>query len=129
MDSADLCITRWLKLRLGDNSYFYDNNYISQLARPSLDTLLQDIYRNRAKLVVVFLSDEYEKKKWCGIEFRAIREIIFDQEDKIMFVRTGEGNVSGVFKTDGYVDAKRFSPLEIAKFIQERVLLAKMPIS
>jgi hypothetical protein len=118
-----------LKMRLGDNSYFYDNNYVSQLARPSLDTLLQDIYRNRAKVVVVFLSDDYEHKKWCGIEFRAIREIISDQEDKVMFVRTGEGTVSGVFKTDGYVDAKRFGPAEIAKFIQERVLLAKMPKS
>lgn len=115
-----------LKIRLDNDSYFYDNNYVSQLARPSLDTLLQDIYRNRAKVVVVFLSEDYEHKKWCGVEFRAIREIILDQEDKVMFVRTGEGSVSGVFRTDGYVDAKRFSPPEIAKFIQERVLLAKM---
>lgn len=118
-----------LQTRLGSNSYFYDNNYVSQLARPSLDVLLQDIYRNRAKVVVVFLSEDYEQKKWCGIEFRAIREIIFENEDKVMFVRTGEGTVSGVFKTDGYVDAKRFSSAEIVKFIQERVLLAKMPKS
>lgn len=116
-----------LAKRLKKNSYFYDNAYISQLARPSLDLFLQEIYRNRAKLVVVFLSADYERKNWCGIEFRAIREIIFEKEEKIMFVRTDTGDVKGVFKTDGYVDAKRFKPAEIAKFIHERVLIATLP--
>jgi hypothetical protein len=30
-----------LERRLGPHSYFYDSNYVSQLARPSLDILLQ----------------------------------------------------------------------------------------
>jgi hypothetical protein len=37
-------IAQELERRLGPNSYFYDNNYVSQLAQPSLDTLLQGIY-------------------------------------------------------------------------------------
>ena len=113
-----------LERRIGPNSYFYDNNYVSQLARPALDTLLQDIYRNRAKLVVVFLSGDYQKKDWCGIEFRAIKEIIMERDHlKIMFIRTDDGSVDGVFKTDGYVDARRFEAAELAAFIHERVLL------
>jgi len=109
---------------LGPNSYFYDNNYVSQLARPSLDTLLQDIYRNRSRLVVVFLSADYQTKDWCGIEFRAIREIILErQNERIMFVRMDDGPVDGVFKTDGYIDGRKYSPRDIAKFIQERVAL------
>jgi len=110
----------------GPNSYFYDNNYKSQLARPSLDTLLQDIYRNRSKLVVVFLSGDYQKKLWCGIEFRAIKEVLMKCEhEKIMFVKTDDGNVEGVFKTDGYIDARKSSPIEIARFIWERVEIIK----
>ena len=110
-----------LERRIGPNSYFYDNNYVSQLARPSLDTLLQDIYRNRSKLVVVFLGGDYHKKDWCGIEFRAIKEIIMERDHKrIMFIRTDDGSVDGVFKTDGYVDARRFSPADLAGFINER---------
>lgn len=110
-----------LERRIGPNSCFYDNNYISQLARPSLDTLLQDIYRNRSKLVVVFLSSDYHKKEWCGIEFRAVREIIMERDDKrIMFIRTDDGSVDGVLKTDGYVDARRFRPADLARFIHER---------
>lgn len=108
--------------RIGPNSYFYDNNYVSQLARPSLDTLLQDIYRNRSKLIVVFLGADYQRKDWCGIEFRAIREIIMARDNaRIMFVRTDDGAVDGVFRTDGYVDARRFTPAQIAGFVCERL--------
>lgn len=110
-----------VEAKIGPNAYFYDNNYVSQLARPSLDLLLQDIYRNRSKLIVVFISADYERKNWCGIEFRAIRDIIAErQHDRIMFIRTDDGAVEGVFATDGYVDARRFSPETIAGFIKER---------
>lgn len=44
---------------LGPHAVFYDNNYTAQLARPSLDLLLQDIYGRRAKLVVVFIGANY----------------------------------------------------------------------
>lgn len=115
-------VARELESRVGPNSYFYDNNYVSQLARPSLDTLLQDIYRNRAKLVVVFVGADYQRKDWCGIEFRAIREIIMERgHERIMFVRTDDGAVEGVFKTDGYVDIRRFSAGQVAEFICERL--------
>ena len=111
-----------LEGRIGPHLYFYDNNYISQLARPSLDTLLQDIYRNRCKLVVAFLGADYQKKDWCGIEFRAIREIILERDNKrVMFIRTDDGAVDGVFKTDGYIDARSFDAATIAGFICQRL--------
>lgn len=43
---------------------------------------------------------------------------------RIMFIRTDDGSVDGVFKTDGYVDARRFSASELAGFIHERAMLA-----
>jgi hypothetical protein len=115
-----------LERNLGPNSYFYDGNYVSQLARPSLDTLLQDIYRNRSKLVVVFLSGDYQRKEWCGVEFRAIKEIIMERDHKrIMFVKMDDGRVDGVFKTDGFIDGRTASPEDIARFIHERVELLR----
>lgn len=109
---------------IGPNAYFYDANYVAQLARPSLDTFLQDIYRNRSKLIVVFISADYQNKNWCGIEFRAIRDIIAEREhQRIMFIRTDDGAVEGVFDTDGYVDARNFTEAQIAGFIKERVEL------
>jgi hypothetical protein len=114
-------IAQELERRLGPNAYFYDNNYVSQLAQPSLDTLPQGVY-SRAKLDVVFLSTDFQKKDWCGVEFRAVREIIFARENnRVMFVRTDDGVVDGVFKTDGYVDARKFEQAKIAEFICQRL--------
>lgn len=73
-------VVKELEKIIEKNNIFYDNNYISQLARPSLDTLIQDIYRNRSKLIVVFLCEKYQEKKWCGLEFRAIREMIMKKK-------------------------------------------------
>lgn len=114
-------VVKELEKIIDKNNIFYDNNYISQLARPSLDTLLQDIYRNRSKLIVVFLCEKYQEKKWCGLEFRAIREMIMEKETtKIMYIRLDAGHVDGVFQTDGYIDGTKFSPQQLANFINER---------
>jgi len=117
-------IVKEVEKELGANHVFYDNNYLSQLARPSLDVLLQDIYRNRSKLIVVFLCEKYQEKKWCGLEFRAIQEMIMDKEiEKIMYVRFDDGKVDGVFRTDGYIDGTRFSHHQLSNFICERFAL------
>ena len=114
-------VAKELERLIGPDSYFYDANYKAQLARPQLDVLLQDIYGNRSNLVVVFLCQSYQDKEWCGIEFRAIREIINNrQNEKIMFVKMDNGKVDGVFKTDGYIDSGTHKPEEIASFIKER---------
>ncbi|MBU8542967.1 TIR domain-containing protein [Roseomonas sp. ROY-5-3] len=118
-------ISHELERSLGPNAYFYDDNYTSQLARPSLDTLLQGIY-SRAKLDVVFAGSDYQAKNWCGVEFRAIREIIQRREhERVMLVRLDDGEVEGILKVDGYVDARRFGPEKIAEFIVDRIGLIK----
>lgn len=108
------------------NQIFYDNNYKSQLARPSIDILLQDIYKNRSKLVVVFVCEKYQEKEWCGVEFRVIREMIKEKkEDKIMYIKLNEGHVDGIFSIDGYIDGRENTPREVADFIYQRINLPK----
>ena len=117
-------VARQLVRILGNNTVFYDNFYKSQLAMPNLDTALQDLYGNRSRLIVVFLSEDYANKKWCGIEFRAIREIINAKQDEmVMFVRFDDAPVKGVFSHDGYIDANKHSEIEVASMIHERVRL------
>ncbi len=70
-----------LRPSLGTDAIFYDYDYQAQLARPNLDTLLQGIYRNQSELVVIFLCAEYANKQWCGLESRAVRDIIKSKED------------------------------------------------
>ena len=113
-----------LKRRLPAGSVFYDRDYTAQLARPNLDTLLQKIYLSNSDLVVVFLSADYEAKEWCGLEWRAIREIIKNKSDhSIMFMRFDSATIKGAFSIDGYVDLADVTPLEAARLIVERVRL------
>ena len=42
------------------------------------------------------------------------------EHKRIMFIRTDDGSVDAVFKTDGYVDARRFIPADLAGFMHER---------
>lgn len=115
-------VAQHLERILGPNRYFYDRNYTAQLARPSLDIFLQEIYRKRSRLIVVFAGTDYQRKDWCGIEFRAIRDIIKAREDdRVMFVRLDDGEVDGIFGHDGYVDARQFQAEETAAFISERI--------
>jgi hypothetical protein len=113
-----------IRKKLNKDKLFYDHDYQSQLARPNIDSLLQKIYRNNSKLIVVFLSSEYSKKEWCGLEWRAIRDIIKSKEDdKIMFVKFDNTEIDGLFSIDGYIDANHYTEKQIAKFILERIQL------
>lgn len=117
-----------VRKRLGRDAVFYDKDFTAQLARPNLDTLLQRIYLNNSDLVVVFLCAEYERKEWCGLEWRAIRNIIKNKNDHaIMFMRFDRADVSGVFSIDGYVDLDEYTPLEAARMVVERVRLNDLP--
>lgn len=114
-------VAEHLEHLLGPDSYFYDENYAAQLARPSLDLLLQEIYSARSELLVAFIGQDYQRKDWCGIEFRAIRQIIGERHhDRVMYVKLDDGAVDGVLPQDGYVDARRHSAEAIAGFIAER---------
>jgi hypothetical protein len=117
-------IVNKLKLRLLPNSIFYDKDFQAQLARPNIDTVLQRIYRSNSELVVIFVSEDYEKKEWCGLEWRAIREIIMEKRDHaLMVMRFDNTRIEGISKCDGYIDLNEFSLDEVVDFIIERVNL------
>jgi TIR domain len=104
-----------LRPHLPPDAIFYDLDYQAQLAKPNLDVLLQDIYRNRSELIVVFLCEKYAEKQWCGLEWRAIRELIkLKKDDQIMLVRFDDATIEGIFSTDGYIDARNHKPAKLA---------------
>jgi hypothetical protein len=102
-------------------------NYQGQIStRYCRTSILQDIYRNKSELIVVFLCKGYAQKQWCGLEWRAIRDIIKSKEDdRVMFVRFDNAPIDGVFSLDGYIDGNNFSAKDVANFISER--LASLP--
>jgi TIR domain/Tetratricopeptide repeat len=110
-----------LAATLGREQVFYDEYHEAELARLNLDTYLQAIYHDRSRLIVLFFGADYEQKEWCGLEWRAIRDLIKRKSGNIMPVRVDSGEVSGLFGIDGYLDARKRSPEEIAARILERL--------
>lgn len=106
----------------GQDNIFYDEYYRSELARPGLDTYLQNIYRSDSQLVVVFLCEGYDQSEWCGLEWRGIRDIIKNREDSnIMLMKFDDIEISGLFSIDGFINLSECSPESAADLIKRRV--------
>jgi len=111
-----------LASRVGKGKVFYDKFYEAELARPNLDVYLQSIYHDKSKLVVLFLCQDYEKKEWCGLEWRAIRDLIKKRNDEsIMPLRLDNADISGLFSIDGYIDISNRTTKEIVDLICSRI--------
>ena len=125
--------------KLGREKVLYDKWHAAEFARPNLDEYLGNLYRQESDLVVVFLCQEYNERKWCGLESRAWRELRFDRKDEmIMFLRLDEAEVAGVSKLDGYLEIRGLTDAEVAGKIlnrlgadgavEHRTFISKLPV-
>lgn len=107
--------------QVGRDRVLYDKYYEAEFARPDLDTYLQRLYHDESELIAVFLCADYERKDWCGLEWRAIRNLIKKrQASTVMPLRFDDTAIPGLFSTDGYVWIGGRSPEEIADLILQR---------
>jgi hypothetical protein len=102
-------------------SIFYDRDFVEQLAMPDMDLLLMNIYKKQSRLICILLSKEYQNKKWCQLEWKAVREIIQERKDAIMFLKYDDSDIPGVSSNDGYIDINQYTLEQISAFIQNRL--------
>lgn len=105
----------------------YDEYHQEDFARPQLDSYLQKLYHDCSDLIVVFLCENYSKKKWCGAEWRSIRDILNNfKYEKIMYIKASDKNIDDIelpgfyASEDGYIDSNKYSPKQIADMIINR---------
>lgn len=111
-----------LRRTLPRDKIFYDRFFEHELAGPNLSSRLQRIYHDESDLIVIFISAEYERKEWCGLEWRAIQDMIKRrQDDDVMPLRFDDTEVPGLFSIDGYVDLRDRDPEHVADVILERL--------
>lgn len=107
---------------VGKEEVLYDRFHTAEFARPNLDIHLQRLYHDEADLIVVLLSGDYQSKEWCGLEWRAIRDLIkTGQTERVMFLRTDDAPVDGTFSIDGYVDIRHLKTEEVSELVLERL--------
>jgi hypothetical protein len=116
----------------GRQRVLFDRFHEAELARPDLDVYLPRLYRDETELIVVLLSPDYPRKRWCGLEFRWIRQLILSPaQERIMLLRVGDpGDLSelGIVAGDGFLDVSARPAAEISARILERMAQQGIPI-
>jgi hypothetical protein len=108
---------------LGQTRIFYDRFHEVELSRLNLDLLLQDFYRDDSDLIVVFVCGQYSEKEWCGIEWRAVRELMKSHaraDEDVMIIRLDDSPLKGLSSLDGYLNVREKTPRQIADAIIKR---------
>ncbi|MFM9100850.1 MAG: TIR domain-containing protein, partial [Cyanobium sp.] len=116
-----------LAARLGRDRVLYDRFHEAEFTRIGLNVYLPRLYRDESELIVVVLSPDYPRKKWCGLEFRWIRELLdTPASERIMLLSLGQpGDFSelGILSGDSYLEISQRPVAEVVERICERLAL------
>jgi len=103
-------------------SVFYDEFYRPELWGKDLYQHLQEIYRDKCRYCVVFVSETYLLKSWTKHELKQAQARAFEADrEHILPIRLDDSVLPGLNATIGYVDLRTSSIEEIGA-----ILLAKL---
>jgi hypothetical protein len=124
-----LPIAQEVEAILGRSTVFYDTWYEHWISGLDADLLLQDLYGQKAELVVVCVSGEYGDKPWTRTEHRAIRSRLMQaakaDRHRVFPVRVGDGEVEGVLFNEIVPDLRDKTAAEASELIVARLNLAR----
>ena len=106
------------QLRGRSVSVFYDRYNEADLWGKDLYTHLIEVYRQRAKYTLMFISKHYREKMWANHERRAAQSRAFeDAADYILPARFDDTEIPGLLPTTAYIDLRLKSPAEVALLV------------
>ncbi|WP_462111384.1 toll/interleukin-1 receptor domain-containing protein [Campylobacter concisus] len=102
---------------------FYDNFKQDEIWGKNLFEYLQDIYQNKAKYTIVFISNQYKNKKWTRHEYRSaqVRALNEIEQEYILPVKFDDTELPGLNENLAYISAKNKTPKEIADFFIKKI--------
>lgn len=107
-------------LRALNINVFYDNYEKDVLLGKNLYSYLADVYQNKARFAVVFVSESYKKKRWTNHELEYITARKFTQDEEYLLpVKLDETELNEIPLTTGYLQGN--SPLEVAITIAKKI--------
>lgn len=108
-------------------SVFYDEDNTVMLWGKNLYSYLAEIYSEKARFCVIFISKEYKEHPWTNHEFQFASERVLtnygnsDMQEYILPVIFDDTQMPGLLTSIGYIDARKNSPEELAKYIALKV--------
>jgi hypothetical protein len=110
-----------LARRFVEGVILYDKFHKAEFARDDLVAHLTKLYRDRSDLIVAVLCPDYEKKEWCGLEWKTIRGLLKQRkEQEIMLTRFQRVEPEELEGLAGYIDLDHETPESAAELILER---------
>lgn len=104
---------------------FYDYFEEEALWGKNLISYLEEIYTNKSKYCVVFISQYYVQKEWTCYESAAAMVRLLNsnmkQKEYLLPVKFDETKVSGVLSTIGFIDGKKKTPDELGNLIIKKL--------
>jgi hypothetical protein len=112
-----------------EGKVLYDHYHLGRLARHGLDEYLPEEYR-LCELVVVFLCKDYAERTWCTLEWKTIKELVKDpdQRHRVMFLWRGErdNEVLNLLELDwcrdGFLLIDELEPMQIWDEVHKRYM-------
>ena len=100
---------------------FYDKFEQADLWGKNLYDHLNDVYKNKAKYTIIFISDSYAKRQWTNHERKSAQARAFkESKEYILPIKFDDTEISGLDETVAYLDANIYSPKEVSKIFLEK---------
>ncbi len=110
-------------LRRAGVEVFYDRYEQVDLWGKNLYEHLSDVYQNKARYTVMFVSRHYAEKLWTRHERRSAQARAFQESlEYILPARFDDSEVPGLLETVGYLDLRHLSPKQLAEAICEKLV-------
>jgi hypothetical protein len=115
-------------LRLHHASVFYDRYEQVRLWGKDLYTHLADIYRNKARYCVVFISAEYAQRVWTSHEAKSAQSRALEESvEYILPARFDDTELPGLLPTTAYIELVGVTPIDLTHMILEKLRLEPEP--
>lgn len=115
------------RLKAKGISTFYDKDYQADLWGKNLYQHLADIYANKARFCVIFVSKHYIRKAWTKHELQSAQSRAFlSDSEYLLYVRLDETEVPGLLPITGIIRiADEGGVIGVTKLIEQKVLDAR----
>lgn len=103
---------------------FYDEFEKANLWGKDLYQYLNDVYKNKSKFTIVFISKHYSEKRWTNHELKSIQSRVFKENiEYLLPVKLDNTELPGLNDTIAFMNGKNHSPEEIASLTFEKLQL------
>jgi hypothetical protein len=110
------------KLTAQNLKVFYDEGQLANIWGKDLYQYLSDIYTNKAKYSIIFLSHDYANRLWTKHELKALQARAFkESEEYILPIRFDDTELPGLLPTISYIDSANYTVDEVSDLIYQKI--------